>query len=271
MRILLLIISAYLLSSCQIQKDTTIHKPSRISLELNAITQDNDIKGSVLIYDLNKDSYYSNDFKWANKSQLPASTFKIPHSLIALELGIVKDENSLFKWNGDKRNFKIWEQDLTFKKAFHYSCVPCYQEIARKIGEKRMNEIIDRFAYGKMDINTDTVNNFWLIGNSRISQFEEIDFLKRLYLSQLPISKRTEQIFKKIFIVKQTESYILRSKTGLSINNESYNGWYVGYLEKNNNTYFFATNISPNEKYHKSFNKKRKTITIKALEELKIL
>ncbi len=28
-------------------------------------------KGSILIYDLQKDSYYSNDFAWANTGKLP--------------------------------------------------------------------------------------------------------------------------------------------------------------------------------------------------------
>jgi beta-lactamase class D len=74
-----------------------------------------------------------------------------------------------------------------------------------------------------------------------------------------------------MFIVKQTDDYTMRAKTGLAVRDKNYNGWYVGYLEANNNVYFFATNISPKENYDKSFNKKRKDITIQALKELKIL
>jgi beta-lactamase class D len=227
--------------------------------------------GSILIYDFNNNNYYSNDFNWAETDHLPASTFKIPHSLIALDLGIVSNENTILKWNGKKRDYKIWQQDLTFKQAFHFSCVPCYQEIAQQVGEKRMNEFVRKFNYGDMEIYKDNIDTFWLTGNSKISQFEQIDFLKRLYLSKLPISKNTEQIFKELFIVNQNNDFTLRAKTGLSINNEKYNGWYVGYLERQKNIYFFATNISPKDKYQKMFNKKRKDITINALKQLNIL
>ena len=271
MRTLLFILSIALLLSCQSQKPVRIVESTQIPYVFDALNIDTDIKGSILIYDLNKNTYYSNDFKWAKIGRIPASTYKIPHSLIALELGIVDDENTLLKWNGKKRMFKIWQQDLTLKQAFHYSCVPCYQEIAREVGVKHMKEFVEKFKYGNMDIHAENIDNFWLIGDSKISQFEQINVLKRLYLSQLPISKRTEQIFKQLFIAKQTDEHTLRAKTGLAITDNKYNGWYVGYLEKNNNVYFFATNISPKENYDKSFNNNRKTITIKAFKQLGIL
>lgn len=82
--------------------------------------------------------------------------------------------------------------------------------------------------------------------------------------------ERTEQIFKLMFIVKQTNNYTLRAKAGLAIIDGNYNGWCVDYLEKNNNVYFFAINISSKENYDKSFNNKRKTITILVLQQLGI-
>ncbi len=275
MRILFLTTCIALIFSCQSQKATNFIKLTQVhderSIEFKALSLDTKIEGSILIYELRKNTYYSNDFNWAKIGLIPASTFKIPHSMIALELNIVEDENTMINWNGEKRTFKTWQQDLTLKQAFHYSCVPCYQDIARKIGAKRMNSLVAQFKYGKMDINNNNVDDFWLIGESKISQFEQIDFLKRLYLSQLPISKRTEQIFKQLFIVEQTNNYTLRAKTGLSTQNNNYNGWYVGYLEIKDNVYFFATNINPKENHDKSFNNKRKTFTIKALKQLGIM
>lgn len=266
----ILIVLCAILTSCQRTHRQAPVLPQKIHYEFPSLLTDKEITGSILIYDLNKSTYYSNDFQWANNGRIPASTFKIPHSLIALELGIVENENTLFKWNGDKGYLKIWQQDLTLKQAFHYSCVPCYQEIAREIGDKRMNEYVDKLNFGHMDIHPDNTDNFWLQGDSKISQFEEIDFLIRLYQSQLPISQRTEQIFKQMFIVKQTDDYTIRAKSGLAVRDKSYNGWYVGYLETNNNIYFFATNISPKGNYEKSFNNKRKNITIQALKEFKL-
>ena len=269
MKQILLISLLFIFTSCN--KHINTYQPKQVQVDFSGLKENPDIQGSILIYDLNRNNYYSNDFNWAKIARIPASTFKIPNSLIALELGIVDDANSVFKWNGEKRLFKIWQQDLTFKQAFHYSCVPCYQEIARKIGEKRMNAFVEKFSYGMMDIHAGNIDDFWLHGASKINQFAQIDFLKRLYFSQLPISKRTEHIFKQMFIAKQTDDYTLRAKTGLAVSNGNYNGWYVGYLEKYDNIYFFATNINPKDKYHKSFTKQRKTLTIKALQQLNIL
>jgi beta-lactamase class D len=203
------------------------------------------VKGSILVYDSNKKTYYSNDFAWAKRGNIPASTFKIPNSIIALETGVVKSDSTVFKWNGEKRWMKAWEQDLTLKQAFKASCVPCYQEIARKVGVKRMKAYLKKLDYNTMVFDTLTIDNFWLEGKSRISQFQQIDFLKRLYQSELPISKRTELIMKDIMEVEKTNDYVLRGKTGLSNTNEIKNGWFVGYLENKNGVYFFATNIEP--------------------------
>ena len=64
--------------------------------------------------------------------------------------------------------------------------------------------------------------------------------------NELPFSERSLSIVKDILIVEKTPDYTIRAKTGFvgfdgMVKPEI--GWYVGYLEKGNNTYFFATNI----------------------------
>ena len=103
------------------------------------------VNGSILIYDNDKNTFYSNDFDWAKNGKLPASTFKIPNSIIAVELGIIENDTTILKWNGEQRKMDIWEKDLSFKDAFRISCVPCYQEIARKIGTIKMKEYLEKF------------------------------------------------------------------------------------------------------------------------------
>ena len=176
----------------------------------------------------------------------------------------------LFTWNGEKRAYKVWEQDLVLKQAFHYSCVPCYQEIARAVGVNKMKTLLEKLQFGNMKFDVSTIDNFWLEGNSKINQFQQIDFLKRLYESKLPISKRTEVIMKKMMLVNGQENFKLRGKTGLSVRSNKRNGWFVGYLEKNKNIYFFATNIEPNKDTDINlFVKARKEITFEALQLIK--
>ncbi len=45
---------------------------------LQAILDSAELEGSILVYDLQRDEYYSNDFAWASVGRLPASTYKIP-------------------------------------------------------------------------------------------------------------------------------------------------------------------------------------------------
>ena len=238
--------------------------------EFQTIIDSADINGSVLIYDLKDDKYYSNDFQWAKRGNLPASTFKITNSIIALEIGTVENDSTLLKWNGETRRLKNWEQDLIFRDAFHFSCVPCYQKVARGIGEKKMNEFLEKLEYGNMKVDSTNVDLFWLEGASRISQFQQIDFLMRLYQSELPISKRTETIIKRMMVIEDLENYKISGKTGWSIRNGNNNGWFVGYIEYETRTYFFATNVEPKREFDMNmFPMIRKDVTFKALEHMK--
>lgn len=274
MRILNIILIGFILHSCIENKNTTKRKKIQViekeilKPEFQSIIDSNNVKGSILIYDLKEDLFYSNNFNWSKTGRLPASTFKIANSIIALETKVVENDSTLFKWNGEKRAYKVWEQDLLLKDAFKYSCVPCYQKIARAIGEKRMNEYLNKLEYGDMKVNPENLDIFWLEGASKVNQFQQIDFLKRFFKSELKISKRTEGIIKRILFIEKNEKYKLSGKTGLSIRNDQYNGWFIGYIESKENTYFFATNIEPKDSLDKKgFPKLRKEITTEALNK----
>lgn len=268
---ILLFAGAGILASESEKKETPVSNRMVVP-EFHSIINSANVDGAVLIYDPKKGIYYSNNFTWANVGKLPASTFKIPNSMIALEIGIVDNNSTLLKWDGKKRYLKIWEKDLHFQEAFRLSCVPCYQKIAKKIGEKRMNEYLTQFDYGDMRVDSTNVDVFWLKGDSRITQFQQIDFLKRFYRSELPISERTEKIMKRMIILEDNKNYSLSGKTGWSIRGGNNNGWFVGYVEKKNKVYFFATNVEPKENFNmKMFSKIREKITRQALKQLKII
>jgi len=258
-------------SSSDKNKDN-VTKREIVVPEFKTIIDSANVEGAILIYNLEEDKYYSNDFQWAKKGNLPASTFKIANSIIALETGAVENDSTLFKWNGVKRRVKNWEQDLIFRDAFHFSCVPCYQEVARKIGTRRMNEFLDKLEYGNMIVDSTNIDLFWLEGKFRINQFQQIDFLKRFYTSELPISERTEIIMKRMMVIEEGNDYKLSGKTGWSIRNGKNNGWFVGYIQYKNKSYFFATNVEPKEQFDMNmFPMIRKNVTYKAFEQMRIL
>jgi len=272
--ILFYLIATFL--SCAQGKDKKINNNSIQNIEkkeLQTILDSSKVNGVILIFDFQQKKYYSNNFLKAKESVLPASTFKIPNSIIGLEIGILRDEQTVFKWNENKRAFSIWEKDLSLKEAFQKSCVPCYQELARKIGTKRMNKNLKKLKFGKMDVNSENIGNFWLIGNSKISPFQQIDFLNRFYNKQLPISNQTRETLKEIMRIEQNDNYVLSGKTGLTISEKKETGWFVGYIEKEEKTFYFATKIIPNENdmQRNKFSSLRKEVTISALKELKII
>ena len=208
------------------------------------------VEGSILIFDANKNEFYSNDFDWAKKGFLPASTFKIANSINALENGIAQDTNTLFYWDGLPKNIKSWEQDMNFHEAYKRSCVPCYQHIARNTGVEKLKATLSKIEYPGMVFDSTSIDNFWLEGNSKISQFQQIDFLKRLFNKELLIKKNTYTVMKQIMLLDENPDFTLYGKTGWDQPNDSTNiGWFVGYAVTSNNTYFIATNIRPGEDF----------------------
>ncbi|MDT3697628.1 MAG: class D beta-lactamase [Ignavibacterium sp.] len=198
--------------------------------------------GCFVLFDLNKDEFIKYNSKRCKEQFIPASTFKIFNSLAALEAGAVKDENEIIKWDSVKRTYENWNQDLDMKRAFKFSAVWFYQELARRIGEERMKQYIKINNYGNEDISGE-IDRFWLDGGIRISADDQIEFLKKIYNNEVKFSQRSINILKRIMIYEQNDNYILRAKTGWGVQNDKNIGWFVGYIETNNNTYFFAANV----------------------------
>lgn len=203
------------------------------------------IEGSILIYDLNNDRTYQHNPSRNATAFLPASSFKILNSLIALETGVISNEIAVLTWDGVEREIAEWNHDLNMREAIKISAVWFYQVLARRVGYERMQKFVSKSNYGNKNIGTkDEIDKFWLEGKLRITPQEQIQFLSRLNKNDLPFSKRSLSIVKNIIIVEQTPNYTLRAKTGWvrgTLTPEI--GWYVGYLEQGKNIYIFATNI----------------------------
>lgn len=251
-----LTILVFIISACQgsiqdsagtEQETATAPTTKQLDSSFQQLLDEAQVKGSILIYNRAENTYYSNDFNWASSRKPPASTFKIVNSIIALELGIVEDDSTFFQWDGVARRLSFWDRDMFFRDAYHLSCVPIYQEIARKIGVSQMIHYTKIFDYGEMDIRADNIDLFWLTGESGISCMDQIDFLKKFHEAKLPIKKRTERIMKDMMILDSENGKILRGKTGWSSGENYDNGWFVGYQVSGDETSYIAVNIEPLE------------------------
>jgi len=208
--------------------------------------------GTFVGYKVDDYLVIASDKNRSGEARLPASTFKIPNSVIALETGVVGDpDKDVFKWDGVVRSIEAWNKDHTMRTAIAVSAVPVYQEIARRIGEARMQKYVDLFDYGNRDIGGG-IDQFWLTGNLRIDPVQQVDFVDRLRRGALPVSKRSQDLVRDILPVTRAGDAIIRAKSGLlgAETGKPSLGWMVGWAEKGEARTVFALNMDCQEPRH---------------------
>ena len=188
------------------------------------------VKGCFLLYDVKNDIYQIYNSTRCEQGFLPASTFKILNSLIGLETGVITDENMIIPWDGQTRTVEEWNRDHTFASAIQYSVVPYFQEVARRVGVERMKEYVDDADFGKMDITKETIDKFWLWGTSRITPWEQMNFMLHFYTNKLPFTQANIDLVKKLIILKKTNKYTFSGKTGMTEQDGKNIGWLVGIV-----------------------------------------
>ena len=226
-------------------------------VELENLFKKYQVEGTLVLESLNTKKVDIYNEKRANTSFSPASTFKIPNTLIALNEGVV-NKDSIIVWDKKVREFDAWNKDQTLQSAFKSSCVWCYKEFASKIGVEKYKKYLKELNYGNKRIGKD-VTDFWLDESLRITAFEEIRFLKQLQANNLAFKQEDIDTLKNIMIDEKNENYTLRAKTGW----EGRYGWYVGYVETKDDVWFFAMNIDTKSKDDLP---NRKAITLETLK-----
>jgi beta-lactamase class D len=268
-------IAQYVLSATipnEIMKRVTAMKSETDSaLILKRIFDKYGLTGTILILDPETNRRFGYTPSRWDSGYLPASTFKIPNSLIGMETGLM-DTSYVFKWDGQKRRLPQWEKDLTLRDAFRVSCVPCYQDLARRIGAERMKSFLSKMNYPGMDIRADNIDLFWLEGNSRITPRQQVEFLRRLYEEKLPLKKSVMQEMKTIMVNETIPEYTMSGKTGWAVRNGNNYGWFVGWIETKGKVYYIATLVEPkNQEKVDDFAMARKTVTMEALRYMGII
>lgn len=191
--------------------------------------------------------------KTADTAFGPCSTFKIWNSLIGLEEGILTEPDAPFwKWDGEERSFAAWNADQTWRSAFAASCVPAFQELARKIGVERMQTWLQKLDYGNKD-QCGRPDGFWLprAGQATImiTPREQARMVCRMIDGELPV--RAESVAKLTEVMKLAETGrgTLYGKTGSGLRGgpdgpksevDFDMGWLVGFVESDGKNYAYA-------------------------------
>ncbi len=123
--------------------------------------------------------------------------------------------------------------------AIAVSTVWFYQELARRVAEKKMAEMVRAAEYGNMDISK-SLTDFWLGGGSlKISPNEQVEFISKLMRIQLPFSLRSQRVAKEIIRLDKRDGVTLSGKTGSC----GGIGWFVGFIEQDEFVKVFAFQI----------------------------
>ena len=199
------------------------------------------VTGTFVAASLNGEVVHIHNDSRSTERFSPASTFKIPNTLIALDLGIVASASSTFTWDRTDRGNKNWNKDQTLETAIKVSCVWCYQEIAREVGTVRYKKALEELDYGNQNAG-DRVDGFWLDGSLKISAVEQINFLRRLYNDELPFRREHIDTLKEIIVTRKTEEHTIYAKTGWAVT-EPQVAWYVGIVKSGSGTWLFAMNM----------------------------
>ena len=237
------------------------------------------IEGSITLYDYRAKVYLSSDLEDSHAPTLPASTFKILNSLIALETGVIASLQDTVRWPGSTDHDKYGNRpeiyrDLTVAEAFKRSAGWVYVELAKQIGKEQYARYLTQLGYGNGNLSIDDPD-FWNFGPFAVSPAEQIELLIGVYEETLPFRKSSFTVLKQVMIDEETPTYTLRGKTGWTMDGGQDTGWWVGYLERDDNVYFFATRIvkkqpagTPKYATFNNYGKCRKQITNDILRQL---
>lgn len=210
--------------------------------DLASVFAAHDTRGTFALLDARSDRLTLVDATRANTRMVPASTFKIANSLIALETGVVKDENEVIPYGGKPQPFKAWEKDMPMREAIAASNVPIYQELARRIGLARYAEWLARLDYGNRRTGT-AIDTFWLNGPLEISAVEQAAFAARLARNELSASDRSQAIVRDITRLEARDGRTLHGKTGWRFSGTPQLGWWTGWVDTGSGIASFSLNL----------------------------
>lgn len=223
---------------------------------LQFILNDNDIDGGMLFFDKNNNDYFTNSKGAIRGRNRPGSMFHLFSSLMFYQLGIVKDSTTQLIWDGERRRFNgyniaEWNKDTYLAEAFRNGTEWYFAELSDDIEYKLYKKFIKKSKYGSVTSTRMPASDFWNGGRGkvRLTMKDHIKFFRRFRSKKLPFDEENIDKVKELMLEKSTASYKLYGKVGLSFvkdifyDNITDLGWYGGFVETEDNVYFFISYI----------------------------
>lgn len=197
-----------------------------------------DYEGCFVLYDTANEKYVIYNEDMAKKRVSPNSTYKIPIALNGLENGIITNENNEIEWDGKENPFDEWNSNHNLNSAMKYSVNWYFQTIDSWLGKNEISDYLKKINYGNMKVYNK--ENYWLENSLKISPIEQVEFLKRFYNNEFNFD--INNINYVLNSIKLADNIYGKTGTGM-VDGKTVNGWFVGIIDKGDNSYIFATRI----------------------------
>ena len=194
----------------------------------------------------------------------PASTFKIPLSLMGYDSGYLSDTAlpSLPYHEGDAAWIASWKEDTNPTAWMKNSVVWYSQRLTEWLGEERFRNYVESFSYGNRDVSGDPGKNngltrAWLSSSLKISPLEQADFLQKLVNRRLPVSTHAYDMTERLVSVGSlADGWEAYGKTGMgypvkadgSRDEKRPFGWFVGWAKQKERTVVFVHIVQDDKK-----------------------
>ncbi|GAB3737034.1 penicillin-binding transpeptidase domain-containing protein [Nocardiopsis nanhaiensis] len=208
--------------------------------DLASVFEDAGVNGTFVLFDAGDSSAVVVNLDEADERAVPASTFKLPNTLIALQTGAVESIDEVVAPEG--------EDELSLREALPTTDVPVHQEVADRIGFDRMSTWVDRFDYGNRQVgDEDVMDRFWLDGPLEISAMEQSTFISELARTELPVDVEHQEALHELLAMEEGYGYQLFGRTGLGADVDPVPGWWVGWVEGEDDLHTFALRLEVEE------------------------
>jgi beta-lactamase class D len=289
-KILFAITIAIIASCCQETRKTfsTARKTTDLKNEESCLIKEIDLQkyyteqnldGMFALYDPETKTCRLFNRKFYHQSITPASTFNITTALICMEEGVVENKNSKIKFDGfHKSRHPEGNKDLPIEFAFQRNIDWVFLTLRKQIGTEKLKSWITQLKFGNMELpgEFDTVRSingktdvFWVVpGTLRITPAQQIEYMQHLKNEELPFSKQHMQEVKQMMYLREINGYKVFGKQGsYSLQTEGkYIGWLIGWIEKNEKSYFYVNYLQTPDLKHPTIVNAQKEIPYKIFE-----
>jgi len=187
----------------------------------------------------------------------PASTFKVPHALAALDSGVITGPDETLRYVPGGEWPESAQRDHTLASAIRHSVLWYFQRVAERLGPAREAAYLKKLAYGNMDA-TSGLTSFWIGGSLQISPREQQTFWLKLYQNQLPLAGRATDLVKSMlvqpagFVVNAAgqqpfappwpANTVVSAKTGSAVDRSGARvRWLAGHVKRDARSFIFVS------------------------------